>query len=362
MLDGLLQYGTATLDRLAFQEALDDIAATESAGTRFSLRVPAGGFERGMQLLAGNLLAPALPDAAFRTVRAQTASAVAGELESPDHLYRRAIRTALYPKGDPALRQATPETVAGLSLEDVRAYRDRVFRPDMTTIVVVGDVTAGRAKAVVERYFGSWKAQGPKPATDPPPVPPNAPSRAAVPDASRVQDEVTLAQTLGITRAHPDYYALQVGTHVLAGAFYATRLYRDLREQTGLVYAVEAILDAGRTRSLYAVFYGCDPANVALARDIVVRDLRDMQGKPVPADALQQAKTLLIRQIPLSESSVGGIAGTLLELSEKGLPLDEPLRAARRYRDVTAQQVRDAFRKWLRPADLVQVTLGPGGE
>ena len=173
---------------------------------------------------------------------------------------------------------------------------------------------------------------------------------------------MTLAETLGVTRAHPDYYTLQVGTHVLAGAFYATRLYRDLREETGLVYVVEAMLNAGKTRSVYAVFYGCDPGNVSRARALVERDLREMQTKPVSADELRQAKTLLIRKIPLSESSVDGIAGTLLDLSQKELPLDEPVRAAERYRRITAEQVRAAFLKWVRPADFVQVTLGPEGK
>lgn len=46
------------------------------------------------------------------------------------------------------------------------------------------------------------------------------------------KDEVILAQTLGIRRSDPDYYRLQIGLHVLSGAFYATRLYRDLREKT----------------------------------------------------------------------------------------------------------------------------------
>ena len=169
----------------------------------------------------------------------------------------------------------------------------------MTTIVVVGDVTPERAKEVVGNYFGGWKAEGPKPETDLPPVPSNAASSAAVPDASRVQDEVMLAETLGVTRGHPDYYTLQVGNHVLAGAFYATRLYRDLREETGLVYVVQAMLDAGKTRAAYSVFYGCDPGNVSKARALVERDLREMQTKPVSADELRQAKTLLIRKIPL---------------------------------------------------------------
>ncbi|MGE5284781.1 MAG: M16 family metallopeptidase, partial [Actinomycetota bacterium] len=362
VLDELFPYGTVSLDRIAFQEAQDDIAATVSAGTSFSLRVPTEGFDRGVRLLAENLLHPSLPEDAFRVVRRQVASAVAGDLNSPDYLARRALRTGLYPAGDPALRYPTPATVDGLSLGDVRAYHDKVFRPDMTTIVVVGDVTPERAKEVFGNFFGGWKATGPKPETDPPPVPPNAPSSAAVPDASRVQDEVILAETLGITRSHPDYYPLQVGNHVLAGAFYATRLYRDLREETGLVYVVQTMLDAGKTRAAYSVFYGCDPGNVSRARALVERDLREMQTTPVSADELRQAKTLLIRQIPLSESSVDGIAATLLDLSRKELPLDEPVRAARRYGKITAEEVRAAFLKWVRPADFVQATLGPEGK
>jgi zinc protease len=87
-----------------------------------------------------------------------------------------------------------------------------------------------------------------------------------------------------------------------------------------------------------------------------------MRSKPVSANELRQAKTLLIRKIPLSESSVGGIAGTLMDLSQKELPLDEPVRAAKLYRRITAEQVQAAFRKWVRPADFVQVTLGPEGK
>ena len=362
VLDDLFPYGTTTLDRLAFQEAQDNIAATVSAGASFSLRVPSEKFDPGTRLLAENLLHPALTEDAFRVVRRQVADAVEGEIKSPDYLSRRALRIGLFPKGDPALRHATPAAVAGLALEDVRAFHGKVFRPDMTTIVVVGDVTPERAKAIIGKYFGGWKAAGPKPETDLPPVPPNAPSFAAVPDASRVQNEVTLAETLGVTRNHPDYYALQVGTHVLAGAFYATRLYRDLREQAGLVYVVQAMFNAGKTRSVYLVFYGCDPENVSKARALVERDLREMRTTPVSADELLQAKTLLIRKIPLSESSVDGIAGTLLDLSQRDLPLDEPVRAAERYRRITAKQVRAAFLKWVRPTDFVQVTVGPEGK
>ena len=177
VLDQLFSYGTTTLDRVAFQAALDNIAGEVSAGTDFALQVLSDHFERGVQLLADNQLHPALPEEAFKIVRTQVAGAVAGELQSPDYLSGRALKAGLYPAHDPTLRQATPATVAALSLDNVKAYFGKVFRPDKTAIVVIGNVTPERAKAAVEQYFGGWQAVGPKPDTVLPPVPLNTPHR-----------------------------------------------------------------------------------------------------------------------------------------------------------------------------------------
>ena len=81
-----------------------------------------------------------------------------------------------------------------MKLEDLRAYYGRVYRPDLTSIVVIGNVTVERARAVIEKYFGGWSASGPKPATDLPAVPDNRRSTVAVPDETRVQDYVMLAR------------------------------------------------------------------------------------------------------------------------------------------------------------------------
>lgn len=359
ILNQLFPYGTTSLDRLAFQEALDNIAASVSAGTDFSLQVLATQFERGLALLADNELHPALPEPAFKVTQKQTAAALAGERQSPDYLTSRTLTTALFPKDDPALREATPETVKSLTMADVKTYYQQVYRPDMTTIVVIGNVTPERARSAVEKFFGGWQAAGPKPETLLPPAPPNKPMAMTVPNSSRVQDKVILGETLGLVRTDPDYYALQLGNHVLGGAFYATRLYRDLREQTGLVYFVSTNFEVGETRSVYMVNYACDPPNVSKAHAIILRNLKAMQSTPVSAKELQQAKALVLREIPLSESSEERIASGLIYRASHSLPLDEPIRAAQRYVALTADQVQKAFAKWLRPEDLVQVTEGP---
>jgi zinc protease len=359
VLEALYSYGTQTLDRLAFQKALDDIAANEVAGYSFSVKILKDHFSRGVQLLADNELHPALPAEAFAVVRKQTSQFVAGNLQSPGYRTSRALDLALLPAGDPVLREVTPATLANVTLDEVKQYHASTIRPDLTTIVVIGDVSADEARAVIEKWFGEWKAVGPKPNTTLPAVPPNKPSAVNVSDSEAVQDTVILSEQLRLNRFDPDYYPLQLGNHVLGGGFYATRLYHDLRQVSGYVYNVDVNLGASETRASYSVTYGCNPENVTKARALIERDLRQMRTEDVSAGELHQAKALLLRQIPLSESSEDAVAEGLLTRAVIGLPLDEPVRAAKRYFDINADEVKNAFAKHIRPEDLVQVVRGP---
>ncbi|TCS35035.1 zinc protease [Acetobacter aceti NBRC 14818] len=354
----LFGYGTQKHDRLAFRKALDDVPAWESAGAEFSLRVPSNKFEQGMSLLAENELQPAFPDQAFQIVRQQAAQEQAGQLQSPGYLFGRAIMGAVSPKGDPSLREATPKTLMGLSLNDVKAYYSAVWRPDMTTIVVTGDITPGQARTVVEKAFGSWKATGPKPVVDLPTRPDSKTSRSHVPDKSNVQDTVVLPESLGLTPTNPDHFLLTLGNEVLGGGF-SSRLYRDLRVKTGYVYSVSSSFDWSRNRGAYSVSYGADPDKVGDARKAALRNIHAMQVSPVTDDELIVAKSSLLRGIPLGRASLGAIAGEYLRLIELGLPLDTPDIAAHAYYKATAADVQAAFSKWVRPDDLSEIVKGP---
>ena len=360
LLEGLFSYGTKTLDRLAYQKALDDIAANESAGYGFSLSVLKENLSRGVELLADNELHPALPEDAFKVVQQQSAEFVAGNLKSPGYRTSRALDLGLLPAGDPELREVTPATLSKLTLADVKQYYAATLRPDLTTIVVIGDVSAEEARTVIEKWFGAWKADGEKPETTLKPVPMNKASATSVPDPEQVQDSVTLAEQININRFDPDYYPLQLGNHVLGGGFYATRLYHDLRQVAGYVYTVDVGLSASKSRANYTVSYGCDPANVVKARVLIQHDLDQMRTENVSPDELHQAKALLLRQIPLGESSESAVAEGILARAQIGLPLDEPIRAAKRYFELTADEVKAAFARQIRTGDFVQVVRGAG--
>ncbi len=107
-----LPYGTTTYDRVGLQTELDKIAADDAAGTEF-------GIERALRRTSSAACSCSptrscirrFSPADFAIVRDQAVGALAGEMNSPDHLAEVALDKALYPAGDPAQRFATPQSV-----------------------------------------------------------------------------------------------------------------------------------------------------------------------------------------------------------------------------------------------------------
>jgi len=84
-----------------------------------------------------------------------------------------------------------------------------------------------------------------------------------------------------------------------------------------------------------------------------------MRTTEVTPGELQQAKALLLRQMPLGESSEDAVAGGYIARARIGLPLNELSKAADRYFNMTATEVKDAFARHINPSNFVQVVRGP---
>ncbi len=356
----LFPFGTSTYGRLAYQAQLDKIAATVNAGTSFGLQVLAKNFDRGVQLLADDELHPAFSPQSFAIVKMQQVGAMKGEMTSPDYLARVALNDALYPLGDPMRNFATVSTVSSLTLADVKQWYATAYRPDLTSIVVIGDVTPQQARAVFTKYFGSWRAEGPKPTVFPPPVALNAPAQVVVPAQGRVQSSVQLVELANVHRKDAAWAPLQLANTALTGGFYSSILYHDLREVHGYAYAVGSHLNAGRVRSTFAVEYACDPQNIVPAEDLVLADLRELQAHPLSNEALLRAKALLLGDVPIRQASYDGVTSLLLGYAADGLPLDQYETDAQAFLNATPATVQAAFAKYVRPQSFVRVVTGPG--
>jgi zinc protease len=303
-------------------------------------------------------LDPATIDLAKRRVAADVATSEGGTHSVA--LKQTAVK--LLPPGDPELREPSVPTIATIDADDVKAYYAKIFRPDLTTIVVVGNVSVARARAAVESAFGSWHAAGPAPNLSLPPLPLNSPGTVHVPIPQLSQDNVTLEQILTARRSDPAFYPLVLGNAVLgggAGGPELSRLFRDLRQNTGLVYTVDSSVAIGTDRSHFTISFASAPYNVSRIESIIESNISRMQTEPVGDDELSLIKASLVRRSLVAGADVGSIGDELLDFSGDGLALDQSRIDSERLLATNADAVRAAFAAYIKPQNFIRVIEGP---
>jgi zinc protease len=251
--------------------------------------------------------------------------------------------------------------VQALSLDDVKGYDAAVMRPDLATIVVIGNVTPEHARSTIESAFGTWQATGPAPALDLPPVPRNAPGevKLAIPS---MQDYVTFEQILPLGRSSPQYYPLLLGDAILGGGSLGpeqSRLFRDIRQNAGLVYSIDSQFAAHGARGRFTIEYACAPRNADHIQTLVENELTQLRTVPVGDFELGLMKASMVRRVVIGSAAVGDIGGALLADQAAGLPLDQGQRDAQALLATDAHAIQNAFATQILPDHFVRTIEGP---
>jgi len=359
ILGQIMSDGAGSMNKVKFRAALSEIGAEESGGTSFSLTVLSNEFSRGVDLLSQNILHPVLTKKNFDVEQKLVGQIVAARGKNPAIKARQAFLSAVLPRGDPARRQATEKEVKALTLSDVEKYYRSVYRPDMTTIVVVGNVDADIAQRVIEKYFGGWRSGGKKPNILLPSGTPNRSSFSTIKDPNSPIDQVRMAELIPMVRSSPDYYALQLGNEILSGGAYPGRFATELDSKQLPVSFLSASYISGRSRTFYLIDFAADPQVVPQVAALILGRIADLQNAAPGRTAFDHARRSLLLSLVLSETSFGEIAHGLLDRSRLDLPLDEPVRAANAYLHLTPAKVKDAMAKWVRVKDFAEVVQGP---
>jgi zinc protease len=362
VLEGMYPYGTQSMDRQTFTRALDAIDTSIDGGSGFGVQTTSRNFDRAMTLLAQNELQPRLDQTTLDVVRRRTIDSLQTELNSTHTLALQQAAAKLLPFNDPELRQPSVAGVQGLSLDDVRNYYTKTMRPDMTTIVVVGNVSVAQARAAIERTFGDWKATGPAPVVDLPPVPLNPPGDVKIPLPNIHQDYVTLEQLVPLSRSSPQYYPLLLGNAVLGGGSVGpeqSRLFRDIRQNAGLVYSIDSQYLSSGARSRFSIEFACAQGNESRIEGLVNDELALIRKEPVGDFELSLIKASMVRRVVLGDASASSIGEAFLSDAVNGLPLDQDQVDAQHLLATDAQSIQNAFVANIHPEDFVRTIEGP---
>lgn len=355
---GLLSYGSAKYDFDAQRKVADELGASIDFGTSFDSHGLAHDLPALLAVLADGERNPTFPEQYLELLRAQELAAIPQRTSDPDYLTSRAFSHLLLPTGDPTLREDSLASIRSISREDLVAYEHRYFRPDLTTIAVVGDVKPEDVRAEIEQTFGSWQNEGATPSITLPPVPPTHPGKQRVP-AERDAVSVQLGEN-AVTRSNPDFYSFNVLSGILGGGgSFDTRLMDELRTKRGFVYGISSTLDVSRDRGLFAITFSSNPKNVRSADAVVKTELNRIRTTPVTADEVARARTKIIAGALVSEESTGALVGRVENIAMNRLPLDYYADLGSHYNAITPADILRVAKTYIHPDRMVEVYTGP---
>ena len=362
-----LMRGTASH---TFQEIYDLL---ESAGaslgfnggthtTGFGGRALVDDLDLLLRILGDALRSPSFPLENVERLRAQILTGLAIRAQDTGEMASLTFDQIVY-AGHPYARpeDGYPETVQGISREDLAAFHKVHYGPRGMVIAVVGAIDPDQAVEKVARVLGDWEnPEQPVPPELPPLNLPEGQPLRKVEIPGKYQADIILGSA-GPTRRSPDFFPAALGNSILGQFGMMGRIGDAVREQAGLAYYAYSSLAAGSGPGPWEVIAGVDAAHVDRAIELILEELGRFTSEPVATEELEDSKASFIGRLPLSLESNSGVATALVNLERYDLGLDYYQRYPGLVQEVTADQVLETARRYLSSGRLATAVAGPQG-
>lgn len=220
------------------------------------------------------------------------------ELDNPEYVVHELFCKLVW-KGHGLGRPiiGTKQTIEAFSREDLLAYHRRIYVPANIVVTAAGNLEHERIVAMVEERFGSL-----------------APGKALAQPAAAVMEAPIELKKKRLQQAHlyigapseavshPDRFGIYVLNTILGGGM-SSRLFQNIRERQGLVYAVMSDLMSYRDCGLMAIYAGCSAESLPRVIASVMEEFRSLKEKLVDDEELRRAKEHMKGSLVLSLES-----------------------------------------------------------
>jgi zinc protease len=360
LMSGLLDEGAGELDSRAFQAKLEDLSINLSfdAGSDAlygNLRTLQQNRDEAFELFRLAVTGPRFDAEPVGRIRGQVTANLRQDESNPNEIASRLWAKRLFgthPYGRPV--EGTPETIATITPDDLKAFHRRTMARDNLHVVIVGALSADEAKAALDTTFGALPQHAElAPVADV--VPKVGESEHA---ALNVPQTAIRLGGIGLKRNDPDFIPAYVADQILGGGTFSSRLYKAVREDRGLAYSVGTGLLPYDHAGAFVAATSVDAANAQAALTIM-QDEIDRFAKDGPSQAeLDAAKDYLVGNFALRFDSSQKIARNLLQFQLDKLGLDYIERRNDLIRAVTLSDIKRVAAK-LYGGGVTVVTVGP---
>jgi zinc protease len=280
----------------------------------------------------------------------------------PYGIVEETLNHALFPKTHPyyAAVIGSHADIQNAKLADVRDFFKRYYGPNNASIVIAGDIDKARTRALVAKYFGSFKRSAPvvHPQVATPPI--TRERRIVVPD--RVELPRVYMAWLTPPAFRPGDAELEVTAQILAGGK-SSRLYKSLVYEQQIAQEASAAQNSNALTSTFIVDAtarpGHDAAELEAAIDAELKTLRDTGPSE---QEIERARNTIETAMLTGIEKLGG-TGLANQINQYNQYTGDPgylPKDIERLRRVTAADVRRVAQAFLQPNARVIVSGVPG--
>ena len=314
-----------------------------------------------LDLLQEMLRRPVFPEERFQREKQKVLSRLQAMGDDPQFVAANRLNGWVYrnsPLQYPVL--GTEKSVAKMKVEELRDFHGETFAPQSTILVVVGDVTSHEVRALCEERFSDWH----RPQYRAPGAPELERQGEAILDEFFMdKEQITIfLGHLGIRRANPDYYALQVMDTLLgSGPGFTSRIPRKLRDEQGLAYSTysgispSSGIDPGR----FVAWITTSPENRQKALDGLLFEINALIDNGITDEELTLAQDYLTGNFVFEFQSNASVAQFLLASELYDLGQDYAQRYPEIIREITREEVNRVARQYLDTVHYATVVVGP---
>jgi zinc protease len=358
----MLREGTTTRKSL---EIADQIAylginlspSSSWESTTLSLHTPTAQLDSALALFADVALRPSFPADEFERLRKNRLTDLIRQKDEGPTIASLAFPAIIYGTGHPygAATLGTEASVKSLSVADLQSYYRANFKPNNSTLIIVGDVNPAQIEQKINALFGGWP-RGDVPAltyADPPKAAPTTVYLIDKPGAAQSSFRIG---AVGVPRSTKDYFALSVMNTILGGSF-TSRLMQNLRETRGYTYGAGSRFDMRRAAGPFLASAEIVAAKTDSALLEFMKELNAIR-QSVPASELSRAKRYLQLQLPGNFETTQDIAVQLIPVALYGLPLDYYNNYVQNIEAITQADVARVAQQYINPGSLAVVIVG----
>ena len=331
-------------------------AATGRESTNFWAKVPAAHMDRAFDVLADVVRYSTFPEHELEKERFVVIEEIRGVNDTPDDLVHDLVDELVW-DGQPVGRSilGSELTIGGITSHDMCHFLRRHYTPDQLVIAAAGRVDHDWLVEMAERAFGDM------PSSDNGELEParveNGGPRVRLVNRMTEQAHLCIGHP-AIAYTDPRRYTQAMIDSVLSSGM-SSRLFQEIRERRGLVYAVYGYFRQYTDVGQGVVYAGTDLERVDETISAIIDELRKLRDDLVPEEELHRNKELskgrIVMGLEDSRAVASWIGGQELTFGE----IKTPREVMDLIDGVRADDLLDLAREIYSTEHLNLVLIGP---